>query len=109
MIVAIPVTDDGRTGGGWGRAPRVALATVADGVIADWQVHDVAWDVLHDTGTEGSHHARVARFLIEHQVSDVVVAHLGPGMQRMLAGMHITVHTAADPDARTAVLGAAVA
>ena len=78
MIICTPVTPDGQTGGGWGKAHRVALATVADGAITDWQEIDVGWDTAHDEGTEGSHHARIARFLIENHVDVVVTGHMGP-------------------------------
>ena len=63
MIVCITVSEDGRAGGGWGRAHRVALATTSAGAITDWREVEVGWDAAHDEGTEGSHHARIARFL----------------------------------------------
>ena len=106
MIVCATVTDDGQVGGGWGKARRVALATVADGAISDWQEIDVRWDVAHDEGTEGSHHARIARFLIENQVDAVVVGHMGPPMAQMLGKMRIDTVFGAAGDARAAVLAA---
>ncbi len=63
MRVCVPVTADGKVDPRWGRASRVAVADVADGGIRDWQEFAVDWDVLHDQGTEGAHHARIARFL----------------------------------------------
>jgi predicted Fe-Mo cluster-binding NifX family protein len=107
MIAVVPVTAEGGTGHSWGKAPRVAVATVTDGAVTDWQEHEVRWDVSHDEGTEGSHHARVARFLLEHEVGAVVVDHMGAGMVRMLASMGITVLRAEEGgDARAAVLAA---
>ncbi|MFD1506758.1 hypothetical protein FE374_06965 [Georgenia yuyongxinii] len=106
MIAVVPVTAEGRTGHSWGKAPRVAVATVSDGAITDWQEHEVRWDVSHDEGTEGSHHARVARFLLDHQVGAVVVDHMGAGMVRMLASMDIRVLQATQDDAHEAVLAA---
>ncbi|MBI3688398.1 MAG: hypothetical protein HY241_13895 [Actinobacteria bacterium] len=106
MKVCIPMTSEGRAGAGWGRAPRVGLATITDGEIADWQEVDVRWDVLHDEGTDGQHHARVARFLREHEVSLVVVGQMGPGMARMLATMGIRTAPGTGEDARAAVLAA---
>ena len=47
----------------------------------------MAWGTLHDQGTEGAHHARVARFLWDNQVQAIAVGHVGPGMQRMLGSM----------------------
>ena len=103
MIVCIPVTDDGRTGGGWGRARRLAFATASGGQITDWQELEVGWDASHDEGTEGSHHARVARVLIDHHVDVVVAEHMGPGMVRMLATMNIRTSLGAHGEARDAV------
>jgi predicted Fe-Mo cluster-binding NifX family protein len=106
MIVCTTVTSDGQTGGGWGRASRVAVATTSGGEIVDWQEFDVRWDVLHDENTEGAHHARVARFLIDHHVDVVVAGHMGPGMVRMLATMGIRTSLGAQGDARAGVLAA---
>lgn len=102
MRVCVPVTADGQVGSRWGRAGRVAVADVADGEIRKWQEFAVAWDVLHEQGTEGAHHARVARFLRDHQVEVVAVQHLGPGMQRMLAAMDMHIVTGVSGDARSA-------
>jgi predicted Fe-Mo cluster-binding NifX family protein len=106
-IACIPVTPDGQVGGGFGRAPRVAIARTQGGALTDWQEIPVGWDVLHDTGTEGGHHARVARFLMDHAVELVVVSHLGDGMRRMLEGMGVALVTGAEGEARSAVLEAA--
>lgn len=108
MIVCITVTPDGQTGGGWGKARRVALATLTDGAITDWQEIDVGWDVAHDEGTEGSHHARIARFLIENKVDTVVAGHMGPPMVNTLDKMRIRTVLGVSGDARAAVLAAAV-
>ncbi len=102
MIVCIPVTPDGQVGDSWGRAPRVAVADVSNGGIAAWEEFDVAWDRLHDEGTEGGHHARVARFLADHGVQAVAAGHMGPPMQHTLARMGIAVKLGASGDARRA-------
>jgi predicted Fe-Mo cluster-binding NifX family protein len=106
VTVCIPVTIDGRTDRRWGRASRVAVAAVSDGRITDWREIEVGWDVEHDQGSEGSHHARVARFLRDQQVQAVVAGHMGDGMTRMLATMGIRTVLGADGDARDAVVGA---
>ena len=106
MIIAIPVDAADQVAHGWGRAPRVALATVADAAITGWQVHDVGWDVAHDEGTEGSHHARVVRFLKDNAVEMVVAEHMGDGMVRTLGSMHLPVVLGAAGDARASVLSA---
>jgi len=103
MRVCIPVTPDGQVGGGFGRAAQVAIATVEDGAVTAWDELPVAWDVLHDTTTEGGHHARVARFLMDHAIELVVVGHMGESMRHMLDRMGLAVRTGATGDAREAV------
>ncbi len=104
MIIAVPVTPDGQVDTSWGRAARVAVVRVENGQIASWHEHDVRWDDLHDVGTEGGHHARIARFLIDHGIMMVVANHMGPPMVQMLDGMGIRLRLGAAGDARLAVL-----
>jgi predicted Fe-Mo cluster-binding NifX family protein len=106
MKVCVPITADGQVDPRWGRADRVAVAEVADGQISDWQEFAVGWGTLHDQGTEGAHHARVARFLLDNKVQAVAVSHVGPGMQRMLGSMAIQVVTGLSGDARSAARSA---
>ena len=101
MKVCVPVTADGQVDPRWGRADRVAVADIADGEIRDWQEFTVGWGTLHDQGTEGAHHARVARFLRDNLVQAIAVHHVGPGMQRMLASMGIQVVAGQSGDAQT--------
>jgi predicted Fe-Mo cluster-binding NifX family protein len=107
LIVAIALSPNGTAGQGWGRAPRVAIARVEGGRIETWEVHDVRWDVLHDEGPEGGHHARIARFLKEHGVELVVAGHMGPPMAKMLAQMNVAVRLGVDGDAQAAAVAAA--
>ena len=65
--VCVPITESGEIDGHWGRAPRVAIADVEGGVVKSWQEFEVGWGDLHETDTEGGHHARIARFLGEHE------------------------------------------
>jgi len=74
-----------------------------DGVIDSWRETTVDWDSQHDQGTEGAHHARIARFLLDNRVDVVAAQHVGPGMQRMLASMGIRLVTGMTGDARAAV------
>jgi predicted Fe-Mo cluster-binding NifX family protein len=106
MKVCVPVTSDGQVDPRWGRADRVAVADIADGDIRDWQEFTVGWGTLHDQGTEGAHHARVARFLRDNQVQAIAVHQIGPGMQRMLRSMGIQVVTDLSGDARKAARAA---
>ena len=103
MIVCTPFTLDGNIDPRWGRADWVAIADVVDGEIHSWREIEVSWNRLHDEGTEGSHHARVVKFLKEHRVEVVVVNHMGEGMTRMLKTMEIPIHLGASGNARTAV------
>ena len=106
MNVCITVTSDGHVGGGWGRAERVAVASVANGTIASWEEFDVGWGRLHDSEAEGMHHARIVRFLQEHRIQAVIAGHMGPGMQQTLAKMGITVRIGVSGGAREAALDA---
>ncbi len=107
MIVCIPVTPEGTIDPRWGRAAWVAVFTVVDGSIVQVENHEVGWDVLHDEGTEGGHHARIARFLLDHRVDVVVAGHMGPPMVHMLGEMAIRTVLDADGDARAAAVTAA--
>ena len=107
MIVAIALAPDGTAGQGWGRAPRVAVARVEDGRVESWTEHDTRWDVLHDEGSEGGHHARIARFLTDNRVQMVIAGHMGPPMVQMLDRMGIVVRLDGGGDARAAAIGAA--
>ena len=104
MNVCIPVAADGTVDPRFGRTGRVAVATVDNNALTDWQEFDVGWDVAHDEGTEGAHHARVARFLMDHQVNVVAAQRIGDGMSRMLGTMHIRVILDCAGDARHVVL-----
>lgn len=106
VIACVPVTADRQVAESWGRAKRLAIVSVAAGRPVEWIEHDVAWDQLHDAGTEGAHHARVARFLREQRVDVVVVEHMGKPMQNMLGKLGITCRLGVHGDATTAVLAA---
>lgn len=107
MRVCVPVTEDGQVDPRWGRADRVAVADVIDGDVRDWQKFEVSWGTLHDQGTEGAHHARIARFLLDNEVEAVAAHHVGPGMQRMLQSMSIRLVTDLTGDAAAAARRAA--
>jgi predicted Fe-Mo cluster-binding NifX family protein len=104
MIVCLPITTDGQVGGGWGRADRVAVAQVDNTGVSRWEEFEVGWGQSHDQDGEGSHHARIARFLTEHKVTCVVAGHMGPPMAHMLDQMQITVRIGATGDARAAAV-----
>jgi len=106
LVVCIPISTGGVVGHSWGRAARVAVVRVDGGHIDAMTEHDVRWGTLHDAGPEGSHHARVARFLKEHGVEMVVAGHMGGPMAHMLQQMGIRVQLGAAGSARAAVLAA---
>ena len=107
MIVLVNVTPAGQVGGGWGKAPRIAVAEVTDGAVTRWTEHDVAWDRLHDEGGEGSHHARIVRFVREHGAEVIVTGHMGPPMQHTLGKLGTRLVLGATGDAKAAALAAA--
>ncbi len=106
MIVCVPVTGDGQVDPRWGRADRIAVAEVDNGVVTRWDEFEVSWSRLHDEGTSAQHHARVARFLRENHIEGVVAHHVGDGMVRMMNVMKLPLFLDAAGDARAAVLTA---
>jgi predicted Fe-Mo cluster-binding NifX family protein len=94
---------------GGGKAERIGLARIAGSTIVDWQVVEVDWNALHDQGTEGSHHARVVRFLRERAVTDVIAGHMGDSMRNTLGKLGIRIHLGAAGDARAAIASVLIA
>ena len=107
MILCVPVTTMGEVDPRWGRAGRIAVAEVVGGKVQSWDEFEVGWDRLRDDRGEGSHHARVARFVQEHRASIVVAAHMGDPMLQTLRGLDVDVRLGVSGDARQAVLAAA--
>lgn len=106
IIVAVPVTPDGQVDQRWGKANQVAVADVVNGEVGSWQVFDTNWLRLHDEGHHGAHHARIVRFLREHNVEAVVINHAGAPMLNTVGKMGLTVVVNARGPAREAVLTA---
>jgi hypothetical protein len=96
MAICVPVLSDGTVDPRWGKADRLAVVEVVQGEIQSWEEFQVDWSVRHDEGSSARHHARVARFLIDH--------HVGDGMVRQLGIMKVALHLGAEGDARSAVL-----
>ncbi|MGO1383647.1 MAG: NifB/NifX family molybdenum-iron cluster-binding protein [Arachnia sp.] len=102
MIICTPIAPSGEIGHSWGRAHAVALWSVEEGDVAASETIDVGWDALHDEGKEGSHHARVARFLKDHRVEVVVASHMGAPMSNMIDKLGIRLVLGAAGNAREA-------
>lgn len=109
MNIAVSIDPIGNVAHSWGKARTVAVAHVVDGRIERWEESEVGWDTSHNLGAHGSHHATVARFLREHEVTVVLVNKVGEGMARMLNTMGLRVDSEVTGDARVAVERAASA
>lgn len=107
MILTVPVTPDGQVDTRFGKADTMAVATVTDNKLSDWRLHEVGWDVLHDQGEHGRHHARIVRFLRENNVERVLFAGMGPSMMRTIDKMGIELVQVGPMDAREAIVQAA--
>src|ERR1019366_6128195 len=107
MVICLAVADDGCIDPRWGRAQRVVIATVEAGTIIGWEEFDVSWDALHDTGSEGAHHAREAPFLRQHPADNMLDHHMVERLARMLQKLGVTVRLVIVGDARRAVTPAA--
>ena len=83
----------------------MAITEVSAEGIGSCQEYQVGWNALHDAGTEGSHHARVSRFLKEHHVEAGLADHMGPSMLHMLERMGVKVLLGAMGNAREAAIG----
>lgn len=102
MIVGVTTTPDGAVGGGLGRAQTMAVADVRDGEIAAWTEVAVGWGDLHGSEPEGTHHARIVRFVREHGLECVVTSGLGDGMRTTMAKLGVVVRTDLVGEARAA-------
>ena len=102
MIVGVTTTPHGTVGGGLGRAQTVAVADVPDGEVTSWTEVPVGWGDLHGIGPEGTHHARIVRFVREHGLERVVTSGLGEGMRTTMGKLGVVVRTDLTGDARAA-------
>ena len=106
MIVAVTTTPHGTVGGGLGRAQTVAVADVRDGEVMSWTEVPVGWGDLHGVGPEGTHHARIVRFVREHSLECVVTSGLGESMRTTMGKLGVVVRTDLTGDARAAAVAA---
>ena len=101
---AIPIAPNGDVGGGFGKAHMMAVGTIVNGEISDWQEHEVDWDRLHDEGPHGTHHARIIRFMQDNEVTHVLGSHMGEPMQNTFAKLGLPVTLDLSGNARAAVI-----
>ena len=100
MILAVNISGD-QVGGGLGHAHTMAVADVQDKQIKSWEEFEVRWDQSHPSGghdeahgpggSHGSHHARIVKFMKEHNVEAVVTGHIGDPMAHTLDLMGIDI------------------
>lgn len=107
MILTVPVTAAGQVDQRFGKAATMAVATIADGQLVDWQLHEVGWDVLHDQSEHGQHHARIVRFLKDNEIQRVIFAHMGQPMLHTITKMGLELVQVPPMEAREAVIQAA--
>jgi predicted Fe-Mo cluster-binding NifX family protein len=106
ITIAIPVTTDGAVFERLAKAPVAVTCVLRDGQIVDWTEHAVGWDQTYGVDVMGNHHARVMRFMQEHDVTDVVAADVCDNMRRSLEAKGVVLHADFAGDARTAVISA---
>ncbi|PWI57042.1 hypothetical protein BM613_10610 [Sulfoacidibacillus thermotolerans] len=106
--MAVAVQENGDIYRFWGRAPKVAVASVQDGAIIDWKEYPVQWDIAREETTEGLHHAQIAKWIMEHHVTGVVAVGLGDDMERMLRKIGLDIYLGFNGKARDAVKQIAV-
>lgn len=108
MKLTVPVAEDGQIDPRFGKAVRMGVGSVTDeGELQDWQIHEVGWDVLHDQGEHGQHHARIVRFLKDNGIDRVIFAHMGQPMMHTINKMGLLLIEAPIMDAKDAVVQAA--
>lgn len=101
--ICIPLNATGGVAPVLGQAPAVVVCRVDDGAVTAWTEHPVRWDTTYGVDVPGVHHPRVVRFMLEHEVSDVVVDTVCDSVQRALDSKGVRVHTSHLGDARRAV------
>ncbi len=93
MVVCVPVTQDGQVGDTWERTHDVVIARVdnATGRVDQWDEFPIRWDERPDSGGREQQHARIARFLTEHGVEQVICGYISDSVLHMLQRMDIGV------------------
>lgn len=106
MIIATPVTVDGRTASRWGKAHWIGVADVTGPRITSWTIHEVGWDDASLFGRD-PRHARITHFLTQKEVEAVVAPKVGRRLTKLFDQLGVAVLPATPGDARESVLAAA--
>ncbi|TCS83687.1 NifB/NifX family molybdenum-iron cluster-binding protein [Tepidibacillus fermentans] len=115
MKVAVAVLPNGKVNTHFGRANKLALATIENGQITKWEEVAVPFaethgnhDHHHDHDHEHHHHAPghhegIKNWLVDHEVDMVLLDHAGPGMQKVMSETDIKIVVGAKGNAKEAV------
>lgn len=136
MKIAVAVLSNGMVNAHFGRANRIAFATVENKEIVDWKEEDAPFAAMHDEedhhdhgmhqhedhhgdgehhhdhdhshghGHSGKHQETIKNYLVEHGVDLLLVDHAGPGLNRVLQETKMKVVTGAKGKAREVVQAA---
>lgn len=119
--VAIAVLPNGMINAHFGRANKLAVATIENGQITKWEEVDVPFaethgdhdhhdhDHDHDHGHEHhhhhapGHHEGIKNVLVQSGVDMVLLDHAGPGMQKVMNETDIKIVVGAKGNARESI------
>jgi len=115
--VAVAVLPNGMVNAHFGRANKLALATVENGQISKWEEVEVPFaeshgdhDHHHDHDHHDhehhhapDHHEGIKNFLVEQGVDMVLLDHAGPGMQKVMNETDIKIVVGAKGNAKEVV------
>lgn len=91
--ICIPLDAQGRVAPRLGQARAVATCRIDDGVVSKWTEHPVGWDNTYGVDVLGVHHPRVVRFMVDHEITDVIADAVCESVKRALASSDVSVHT----------------
>jgi len=117
--VAIAVLPSGNVNAHFGNAKKVALATIEDKQIVNWEEVDVPFAKTHGGHSHDHHHHHhheehhhehgpghvqaIRKFIVEHQVDLVLLDHAGPSIQKIRKDIDVKVVVGAEGNAKEAV------
>ncbi|WP_339063671.1 NifB/NifX family molybdenum-iron cluster-binding protein [Tepidibacillus marianensis] len=117
MKVAVAVLPNGMVNAHFGRANKLALATIENGQISNWEEIEVPFAETHGDHDHGhdhnhdhhdhhhapDHHEGIKNLLVEQEVDMVLLDHAGPGMQKVINETTIKIVVGAKGNAREVV------